>query len=187
MIGFRSFPHRRLSGAHTAAPLLLAMGLMAVSVPAQAKDVPTCNALNLYGAAATSGLCRSLSSGTQNLWVCALTDANPDVHTTFNATTPFHITVRTPTCDKNSTLQGEWPKLSLAPKQESVICNVNVQNYIDRLNAVPPVTPTGTQTKCQAGFMAALNAGKISQAIADSYLKLCATQNPISSSKGKCD
>lgn len=67
------------------------------------------DALLLYGNAVNSGLCKSLSPTTQNLWVCELTSSEPDIHLTFNASTNLPITVRslagTPTqCEGRSDL-----------------------------------------------------------------------------------
>ena len=73
---------------------LAATAALAAATSAAAQAVPTCSALSLYANAARTGLCRSLSPTTQNLWVCELSGANPDVHTTFNAANALHITVR---------------------------------------------------------------------------------------------
>jgi hypothetical protein len=62
--------------------------LVVVAQPARAQPVNTCEAITLYGNAANQGLCKSLSPGTQNHWVCDLTAGNPDIHLTFNANTP---------------------------------------------------------------------------------------------------
>ncbi len=64
---------------------LAATAALAAATSAEAQAVPTCSALSLYANAARTGLCRSLSPTTQNLWVCELSGANPDVHITFNA------------------------------------------------------------------------------------------------------
>ncbi|HWU52355.1 MAG TPA: hypothetical protein VN153_06010, partial [Tahibacter sp.] len=88
---------------------LAALALL-LAAPLCHAQVPVCDALTLYGNAVNSGLCRSLSPTTQNLWVCELSGVNPDVHTTFNAATALHVTVRTdvnpPSCQGNSTLAG---------------------------------------------------------------------------------
>lgn len=147
--------------------LIIGFGLsFLVASPAFA--VTTCEALTLYGNAVVTGLCRTLSPGTQNLWVCGLTDANPDVHSTFNRATPLHITVRTTVCEGASVLAGAWPNaLTLAAAQPVNICNVNVQNYVARLNAVPETYG------CQASFVQAQALGRITPAIATSYIDLC--------------
>lgn len=130
--------------------------------------VTTCQALTLYGNAAVTGLCRTLSPGTQNLWVCGLTDANPDVHSTFNRTTPLHITVRTTVCEGASILAGSWPDaLAIGVNQPEAICNVNVQNYVARFNAVPQTYG------CQESFVQAEQLGRITPATATSYITLC--------------
>lgn len=144
-------------------------------------QVPTCQALTLYGNAVNSGLCKSLSPTTQNLWVCALTDTNPDVHTTFNAVTALHVTVRqppvNPTCQGNSTLAGAWPAaLAIGAGQPNALCGVNIQNWVNRLNAVAQMAPVPPQTACTAPFMAAGGAGRISPAVMNSYLGTCAAQ-----------
>lgn len=161
-----------------ATPLLFVVLLLAAE--AGFAHVPTCDALTLYGNAANSGLCKSLSPATQNLWVCDLTGADPDVHTTFNAATALHITVRTPpgipTCEGLSLLAGHWPAaLTIAAGQPGVLCNVPIQPWVDRLNAVPQV-PAGGTTACRAGFLAAGAAGRITQATMQSYLLTCAAQ-----------
>ena len=148
--------------------LIIGFGLsFLVASPAFA--VTTCQALTLYGNAAVTGLCKTLSPGTQNLWVCGLTDANPDVHSTFNRTTPLHITVRTTgVCEGASVLAGAWPNaLTLGVAQPVNICNVNVQNYVARFNAVPQTYG------CQASFVQAQALGRITPAIATSYIDLC--------------
>lgn len=154
--------------------------LMAGAAPASAQPVPVCEALTMYGNAVNTGLCRSLSPTTQNLWVCALTDSDPDVHTTFNLATALHVTVRTPpgvpTCQGNSTLTGHWPAaLAIAGGQPAVICGVGIQNWVNRLNAVPQM-PAGGQTLCTAPFLAAGAAGRISQNTMQSYLNTCNAQ-----------
>lgn len=153
--------------------MLLTLLAYASSAAAQ---VPTCEALSLYGNAFNQGLCKSLSPTTQNLWVCGLTDGATDVHTTFNAANPLHITVRinpgAPTCQGNSTLTGNWPgALAIAAGQPALICGVNVQTRVDRLNAVNQL-PAGASTLCRAGFLAAL-AGGADAALMQTYLNTC--------------
>lgn len=149
--------------------------LLAYGSPAGAQ-VPTCEALSLYGNAYNEKLCKSLSPTTQNLWVCGLTDGTTDVHTTFNAVNPLHITVRmnpgTPTCQGNSILAGNWPgALTIAAGQPAMICNVNVQTRVDRLNAVNQL-PAGASSLCRAGFIAALANGA-DPALMQTYLNTC--------------
>lgn len=147
--------------------LLIGSGLsLLIASPAFA--VTTCEGLTLYGNAAVTGLCKTLSPGTQNLWICELANSNPDVHITFNRTTPLHITVRAPACEGNSTLAGNWPgHLTIAPSQPATICNVNLQSYISRLNAVPQTYG------CQASFTQAQALRKITPTIGTSYINLC--------------
>ncbi|WP_257388348.1 hypothetical protein [Tahibacter caeni] len=162
----------------------LAALVLLLAAPLCQAQVPVCDALTLYGNAANSGLCRSLSPTTQNLWVCELSGVNPDVHTTFNAVTALHVTVRTdvnpPSCQGNSILAGNWPPaggagLTIAPGQPAQVCNVNINNWVARLNAVPQV-PAGGATACRAGFLAALAAGRLSNAVAQTYLNTCNAQ-----------
>jgi hypothetical protein len=167
-------------GSRTVATSLLFVALLLAADTGLAQ-VPTCDALTLYGNAANSRLCKSLSSATQNLWVCELTTASPDVHTSFNAGTALHVTVRippgTPTCQGLSTLAGNWPAaLAIALGEPVAICGVQIQPWVDRLNAVPQVAAGGT-TACRAGFLAAGAAGRISQSTMQSYLNVCAAQN----------
>ncbi len=148
---------------------------LALATPAMAQ-VPTCEALSLYGNAYNEKLCKSLSPTTQNLWVCGLTDGMTDVHSTFNAVNPLHITVRinpgAPTCQGNSTLAGNWPgALTIAVGQPAAICGVNVQSRVDRLNAVNQL-PAGGSTLCRAPFLAALAHGA-DPALMQSYLNTC--------------
>src|SRR5215471_15058126 len=107
--------------------------------------VPVCDALTLYGNAANSRLCLDLSTGLH--YVCELANNNPDIHSTFNDAvppTPLHITVNTPppsACAGNSTLTGTWNAaggaLAIAPLQPAFVCNVSIQNYVNRFNAQP--------------------------------------------------
>lgn len=169
------FVRRRLT-----ARLSLLVTLLLAAAPCLAQ-VPVCDALTMYGNAANSGLCRTLSPTNQNLWVCGLTDNDPDVHTTFNVATALHVTVRTPpgvpTCQGNSILAGNWPgALAIAGGQPAMVCNVGIQNWVNRLNAVPQVPP-GATTACRAGFLAANAAGRISVQVMNSYLMTCNAQN----------
>jgi hypothetical protein len=153
-------------------------GALVVAVRPTLAQVPVCDALTLYGNAVSEGLCKSLSPGTQNLWVCALTAGNPDIHTTFNANTALHLTVREnpapPGCDRNSTLAGAWPNhVAIAPGQPQNICQVTVQNYVNRLNAVNRMPSAGGQTFCRTAFVAAGQRGKITHTVMQSYLNLC--------------
>jgi len=132
--------------------------------------VTTCQALTLYGNSKVTGLCKTLSPGTQNLWVCGLTDANPDVHSTFNRATVLHLTVRTAgaACQGNAYLAGPWPGgVTLAVGQPAVVCGVNMQAYVVRFNAVPQTFG------CQASFTEAQRLGRITPTIATSYINLC--------------
>jgi hypothetical protein len=145
--------------------------------------VPICDALSLYANGARTGLCRSLSPTTQNLWVCELTTQNPDVHTTFNAVTALHITVRTPrgnpTCQGNSVLTGTYPSIAAnmlrrVAGQPQVVCNVDVDNYIQRLIAVPQLAPAAGQNRVQTAILNAQAAGRVTAAVAGTYIATAA-------------
>lgn len=153
--------------------------------PAHAQ-VAVCDALSLYANGARTGLCKSLSPTNQNLWVCELTTANPDVHLTFNANTALHITVRTPrgapTCQGNSILTGTFPSvqnnpLARAAQQPQQVCNVDVDNYIQRLIAVPELAAAQNQNRVQTAMLNALAGGKVSQAVSNSYIQTAAANN----------
>jgi hypothetical protein len=112
-----------------------------------------------------------------NLWVRELT-ANLDIHTTFSAINPLHVTARVnpwaPTCQGNTTLGGTWPNppaaaaLVIAAGQPAAVCNVNVQtSHLPRLNAVAHQPVNGTF--CRAGFLAAQAAGRLTPAVAGAY------------------
>ncbi|ANP90961.1 hypothetical protein [Rhizobium leguminosarum] len=134
-------------------------------------NVATRQALTLYGNAALTGLCRHLS--TNRLWVCELSD-NPDIHLTFNADTALHITVRTPSCEGNSVLDGEWPdNLKLAPGQPKKVCNVKIVDekegdYLDRLNALPEII-----SKCEVSFQEAFLKNRLNAETANFYIGQC--------------
>ncbi|TAX71824.1 hypothetical protein ELI03_08775 [Rhizobium leguminosarum] len=142
--------------------------------------VSTRQALTLYGNAALSGLCTHLS--TTRLWVCELSDS-PDIHLTFNADTPLHITVRTqlditvrtPSCEGNSVFDGEWPgKLEIAPGQPNTVCNVKIYDkkdgggYLDRLNARPE-----TIWDCEDSFEHASRINRLDARTANFYIQQC--------------
>ncbi|NEI51799.1 hypothetical protein GR217_29565 [Rhizobium leguminosarum] len=130
-------------------------------------DVATREALTLYGNAALSGLCRHL--GINKQWVCELSD-DPDIDLTFNAATALHITVRTPTCEGNSVLDGEWPaNFGIATGQPKKVCNVEIyKNYVDRLNAQPEIIP-----ECENSFQAAFLMHRINAQTAKFYIQQC--------------
>ncbi|MGO6733546.1 hypothetical protein ELI49_33680 [Rhizobium ruizarguesonis] len=134
-------------------------------------DVPTHQALSLYGNAALTGLCRHL--GINKQWVCELSDS-PDIHLTFNAGTSLHITVRTPSCEGNSVLDGKWPgKLTIAPDQPKKVCNVKIVDekeggYLDRLNALPEII-----SKCEVSFQEAFLKNRLNAETANFYIGQC--------------
>ena len=132
--------------------------------------VDRCQALTLYGNAAASGLCRSLSPTSQTLWVCELA-SSPDVHTTFNGSTNLHITVRMQGCEGYSNLDGAWPgQLRLAG--QPMICGVNVQNYGDRLNAQPRMPARPGMTFVRTAFVTAIERSRLAPALAQGYIDL---------------
>lgn len=145
--------------------------------PALGQAVPTCQALTLYGNAALAGVCTRLSPATQNLWVCELANT-PDVHTTFNATTALHVTVRDTSCQGRSDLTGTFPgALAIGAGQPAAICGVSVQAWVAGLNAVPQV-PAGTTGKvCLQPFLDAWEGGSLSPGDAQSYMNVCKSLN----------
>ncbi|MET4493811.1 hypothetical protein [Bradyrhizobium sp. LA7.1] len=178
---------------------LILAGAAALAFTTSASAVaPICDALTLYGSAANSGLCKSL--GMSNHWVCELAQGSPDIHLTFNETTKLHITVRdrspncegksdlrspncegksdlrSPICEGKSDLTGAWNAeghtLKLANGQPSVICKVNVQNYVYRLNAQPGMEGAGRRA-CIAAFNTAANNGRISIDAQSFFINLC--------------
>jgi hypothetical protein len=169
-------PHR---ARNTAVGLAAALAVL-LATTASLAQVATCDALTLYSNAVNTGLCRQLSTG--NLWVCELTGANPDVHTTFNAGNNLHITVRTPgppPCQGNAQLTGNFPgALALQAGAPAAICNVQLQNWVNRLNAVAQGNVPAGQTNCTAGFIAAQAAGRINGATRGFYVNLCAAPAP---------
>jgi hypothetical protein len=171
---------RRARNTAVSLAAALCVGLAPTAASAQ---VATCGALTLYGNAANTGLCRNLSTGA--LKVCELTEGNPDVHTTFGpgaAPVNLHITVNVPppaACNGNANLTGNFPgALALAAGAPAAICNVQLANWVARLNAVPQVAAPAGGTLCVAAFNAALAAGRINAATAGHYLALCAAPAP---------
>lgn len=159
----------RLTAALVAISALLAAG-------AARAQVPVCEALTMYGNAVNTGVCQSLSPATQTHWVCGLAGPDPDIHTTFNATTPLHITVRVPqpACEGNSTLGGNWPgHLVIAQGQPRTICNNGLQAWVTQLNGVPGVARIGQQSFCVSAFLTAIDNGTISYADAQTYIDQC--------------
>jgi hypothetical protein len=141
-----------------------------------------CSYLSMYGNGLYFGQCHQLSiPNAHNQWVCELQGA-PDVHTTFNASTDFHITVKKPeaddqqACDEHSYLTGLWVSgngsIALAGDQQGVLCGVSVQPFIDKLNAILAV-PFDNSSACKAGFLNASIQDKISIGDAQKYMNLC--------------
>jgi hypothetical protein len=158
-----------------------ATAALAAATSAEAQAVPTCSALSLYANAARTGLCRSLSPTTQNLWVCELSAANPDVHTTFNAANALHITVRQAPqpggCQGNANFTGNYPGALALAGGGGPICNVNIQNYRNRLNAVPQLAAAHGQTLVQTAALAAVAANRLTPAVAQTYINTAANQH----------
>ncbi|ANP89284.1 hypothetical protein [Rhizobium leguminosarum] len=128
-------------------------------------DVATHQALTLYGNATLSGLCRHL--GINRQMVCQLSDI-PDVSLAFNDAAPLHIEVRTPTCEGNSVLDGEWPyNLKIAADQPETVCTVEIKDYVDRLNAQPEIIG------CEDSFQDAFFINKINARTAYIYIQQC--------------
>ncbi|MGY4364235.1 hypothetical protein ACVW1A_000300 [Bradyrhizobium sp. LB1.3] len=151
---------------------LILAGAAALAFTTSASAVaPICDALTLYGSAANSGLCKGLGMG--NHWVCELTQKNPDIHLTFNETTELHITVRQPNCEAKSDLTGAWnAEGHTLNGQPSMTCNVNVQNYVDRLNAQPGMEGAGRRA-CIAAFSTAASNGRISFEAQSFFINPC--------------
>jgi hypothetical protein len=168
-----------------------ALAAMLGSLPAQAQvTVPVCDGLSLYANGVRTGLCKNLSRTNQNLWVCELTTDNPDVHLTFNApaqgvaATSFHVTVRTPranpTCQGHSILTGSYPSvpgnaLRRAPMQPAVVCQVNIDDYVQRLIALPQMAPDG-HNRVQTAILSAQLAGRVTPIIQGDYIGTAAAQ-----------
>ncbi len=167
-----------MSFLHHGSRSLAALALLSVA-PLCRAQVSTCNALTLYGNAANTGACRDLNPATQNRWGCALSSGALNVNLAFNAMTPLHIGVRTgagaEVCQGNATLAGNWPRLDIAPGQPGSVCNVRIGFWTERLNAVPPM-PAHDTTACRAGFLAARQAGRLSEAVMQTYLDTCDAQ-----------
>jgi hypothetical protein len=164
--------------ARLAAVAFLVVASLAAVAPAAAV-VPTCAALTLYGNAVNEKLCKTLS--TNNLWVCELTSAQPDVHTTFNLVTPLHLTVRTANnaCQGNSNLNGNFPgALALAGGAANMVCGVNLTNYVARLNAVARMAAAHGSTMCRTAFTTATANGRITAAVNNHYQGLCQAHPP---------
>lgn len=167
-----------LNAALGSVAVFLVTALLATP-PALAQNVPICEALTLYGNAVDQGLCKSLSPTTQNLWVCSLTNTDPDIHTTFNANTNLHFTVRTPpaapTCEGASYLTGNWNaqqrQLRFQANQPQKVCSVDLTSYLTRLNAVE------RRAGCQQAFTNAQAAGRITPDVATSYITQCRVNN----------
>ncbi|HLO87202.1 MAG TPA: hypothetical protein VK203_19650 [Nostocaceae cyanobacterium] len=148
---------------------------------ASAAKVPVCEALRFYGNAAYEGLCKNLSTGTN--WVCELA-SSPDVHTTFNNDTRLHLTVRPCPTGERSDLAGNWPRnLKIETGQPTTLCNVSVQNYVNRFNVVNEMPAGAEPTRCRAAFVAARERGRISGEVAKFYLNLCGS--PVNPEKAK--
>ncbi len=173
--GFR----RRLRLSRQGISCTLLMAALLTAATTALAQVNTCNSLTLYGAAAASGLCKSLSPISQTHWVCELATGNPDIHVTFNATAALHLTVRVPgpsgqppACEGNSYLTGTFPgKFGIQAGQPATICNVKVQDWVTRLNAVPPIPAQGDQ--CKAGFQEAERLGRITASVSNGYQQKC--------------
>jgi hypothetical protein len=150
--------------------LIAAAAVTALTTAQAGAAVSTCQALSLYANAANTGLCKSVSPTTQNLWVCELAQS-PDVHLTFNAGTNLHVTVRklSPACEGLAQFNGAFPGgLTLA--QPHTICGVNVADYVPRLNAVPQLAAAPNQTLVKTAILAAKNRGRVTDAVAQTYI-----------------
>ena len=170
--------------SHRAFAVVAAAATLTAAFPARAQGpVPVCDGLSLYANGALTGLCKSLSPTTQNLWVCGLTDEVTDVHTTFNLATAMHVTVRinpgAPTCQGNSTLTGTYPSvvgnmLRRAAGQPQMVCGVDVDRYIQRLIAVPQLPAAPGQNRVQTAILNAQAAGRVTAPVAQTYINMAA-------------
>jgi hypothetical protein len=152
------------------ATAIAAVFLLAAASTRAGATVPICEALTLYGDAAAAGVCTSLSPAIQNLWVCELA-GEPDIHSTFNLDTAFHITVRSAECEGYALLDGTWPNgLVFAAGASSTVCDVDLTNYVQSLNAVPQLPAAPGQTLLKAGFIAAIGEGRLTPSIAQGYI-----------------
>lgn len=132
-----------------------------------ATETPVCNALRMYANGIISGGCARLGDPSQNLWVCELPGAPPntDVHTTFNARVPLHLTVRLATgCSDNTNLNGSWPTLALA--SPNPLCGVIPVPFATALNAIPQTFTA------RAGFPQAGEAGLLTQQEVTGWMQL---------------
>ncbi|WP_019832542.1 hypothetical protein [Sphingomonas sp. PR090111-T3T-6A] len=159
-------------------PSLIVAGAAAVAlaaaIPASAQ-VTMCDALALYGNATANGDCLSLSPTSQNLWVCGLQAAPNDVHLTFNASTPLHLTVRitAPACEGNTQINGTFPgHMTLASTK--AICGVAVGPILTRLNAIPQLPSSGKTpgSVVRGAFIVALEHGRTDPSTAQGYIDL---------------
>jgi hypothetical protein len=135
------------------------------------------------------------------MMVCELAQGNPDIHLTFQYQhgnpnpSPLHITVGVAApaaCQTHSALAGNWPPpagaagLVIAPAGNQpagwvrgpLVCQqppgqggVNIQNYVDRLNAVGPVA-AGAQSACVSAFNAAQAKG-LNPGVAGNFIQAC--------------
>lgn len=151
-----------------------AVAALAANTPASAQ-VSMCDALALYGNATANGTCLSLSPTSQNLWVCGLQNPPNDVHITFNASTPLHLTVRitAPACEGNVQINGTFPgHLTLA--SNNAICGVAVGPFLTALNNVPQQAPVGKSpgSVVRGAFVVALENGHTDPSTAQGYIDL---------------
>jgi hypothetical protein len=138
-----------------------------------AQAVTTCNALTMYGWGVTDGTFKHISPTTQTHWVGEISLGNPEIHVTFSAGTPLHLTVRAgTTCMGNVNLHGTFPGAIIAPGAPAQICGVTIATYLARLNAIAQGPTPGGQTACRAGFLAA-PANRLSPATQATYLNTC--------------
>lgn len=150
-----------------------------------------CTSLTFYGNAVSSGLCKTLSPADQNLQVCELTSAQPDIHLTFGLIrpgaapppappppppAPLHLTIRannsTPPCEGNVNILRTAANAfqAAAPGR---ICSVDVTNYVARMNAQTIAATVPPATACRTAFLAAH--AKLSPGVQQGYLDACDT------------
>ncbi|MEF2265622.1 hypothetical protein JAB6_20970 [Janthinobacterium sp. HH104] len=159
------------------------VSLLSASSCALAQVPNRCPSLAFYGNAATSGLCKSLSPATQNLQVCELTAAQPDVHLTFglqpngvNPPVPLHLTVRTQAnnCEQATNIVQNAAGAFVA-QSNALLCGVDPVTYVQRMNAQTIVPGSNGQSACRTAFINAQTGGKLTPAVAQGYLNACNT------------
>ncbi len=161
--------------AMSATAVLSACVCMATVLHAQ--NASCHNNLTMYGWGLAAGTFSTASTpNNMNLWVAEISSGNPEIHVTFNRTTPLHLTVRAgTTCEGYVNIGGTFPgnMTLINPPGSGTICNVTLTTYLARLNAInatPPLPHPLPVNACIAGFN---KQTKLSQAAKGAYLQRC--------------